>query len=60
MVGGKTGHGTTAHTPRARKKAPVLKRPVFGKTKALAAPAKKKGDRPEDVIPLNDDDFSDF
>jgi hypothetical protein len=38
----------------------VLKRPVFGKTKALAAPAKKKGDRPEDVIPLNDDDFSDF
>jgi len=60
MVGGKTGHGTTAHTPPARKKAPILKRPTFGKTKALAAPAKKKGDNPEDIIPLNDDDFSDF
>ena len=60
MVGGKTGDGKTAHTPRARKKAPIFKRPAPGKAKALAAPARKKGDRPEDVIPLNDDDFSDF
>ncbi|MBT3260085.1 MAG: methyl-accepting chemotaxis protein, partial [Deltaproteobacteria bacterium] len=60
MVGGKTGDGKTAHTPPARKKASILKRPTFGKTKALAAPASKKGDAPEDVIPLNDDDFSDF
>jgi len=60
MVGGKTGQTSATHTPPARKKAPVLKRPVFGKTKALAAPAKKKGDRPEDVIPLDEDDFKDF
>ena len=60
MVGGKTGQGTTAHTPPAKKKASGLKRPVIGKTKALAAPAKKKGDGPEDVFPLKDDDFSDF
>jgi len=61
MVGGKTGETTHKASP-ARKKAPVQKRPVVGKTKALAAPAKKKGDGPEDVIPLNDkdDDFSDF
>ena len=60
MVGGKAGHGTTAHTPPAKKKASALKRPALGKTKALAAPAKKKGASPEDVIPMNDDDFSDF
>ena len=59
MVGGKTGE--THKASPARKKAPVQNRPVIGKTKALAVPAKKKkGDRPEDVIPLNDDDFSDF
>ena len=60
MVGGKTGHGAAAHTPPARKKAPVLKRPTFRKAKALAAPTKKKGDSPEDVIPMNDEDFADF
>ncbi len=60
MVGGKSGHGTTAHTPSAKKKAPILKRPVLGKVKALGAPAKKKGPNPEDVIPMKDDDFADF
>ena len=59
MVGGK-GHGTTDRTSSARKKGPALRRPAIGKNRALAAPAKKKGDNPEDLIPLNDDDFADF
>ena len=33
---------------------------VGGKAKALAAPAKKEVRKPEDITPLNDDDFSDF
>ena len=59
MVGGKTEQRATTRT-QPRKKAPELKRPAFGKAKALAAPAKKKEPSPEDIIPLNDDDFSDF
>ena len=59
MVGGKGEKGSTTRT-QPRKKAPMLKRPTFGKAKALAAPTKKEGRKPEDIIPLNDDDFSDF
>ena len=54
MVGGKS-----AHTSPARKKAPVLKRPAFGKAKALAAPQKKQTN-PEEILPLDDKDFEDF
>jgi methyl-accepting chemotaxis protein len=57
MVGGKTGQAATTHARPGRRKA---KRPVPGKSKALAAPTKQEGRKPEDVIPLNDDDFADF
>jgi len=60
LVGGKAGQATTTDAPSARRKAPAVKRPAPGKAKALAAPARKKVPRPEDVIPLDEDDFKDF
>ena len=60
MVGGKAGHATTTRTRPAHKKAPAFKRSAPGKAKALAAPAGKEGLRPEDVIPMDDEDFNDF
>jgi len=60
MVGGSAGQKSKTRTQPAHKKAPALKRPALGKSKALAAPTKQEGRKPEDVIPLNDDDFADF
>jgi methyl-accepting chemotaxis protein len=60
MVGGSAGQKSKTRTQLAHKKAPALKRPALGKSKALAAPTKQEGRKPEDVIPLNDDDFADF
>ena len=63
LVGGKAGQASTTHARPARKKAPVLKRPVLGKAKALAAPKRKqakKDAKPEEVFPLDDKDFDDF
>jgi methyl-accepting chemotaxis protein len=60
LVGGKAGQAAMTHSQPMHKKAPILKRPTLGKRKALAAPAKKKGPSPEDVIPMNDEDFADF
>ena len=59
MVGGKQGQKSATRT-EPPKKAPALKRPTFGKAKALGAPARKEDRRPEEIIPLNDDDFADF
>ncbi len=60
MVGGKAGQTAATRTQPVHKGAAALKRPAPAKTKALAAPVGKKGHRPEDVIPLNGDDFKDF
>ena len=60
MVGGKTEQATTTRIQPVHKKAPALKRRALGKAKDLAAPAKKEGRRPEDVFPLDGDDFADF
>ena len=64
LVGGKGGQASTVHARPARKKAPILKRPTLGKTKALAAPKRKQAARkdakPEEVFPLDDKDFDDF
>ena len=60
MVGGKPGQSTMTGNQRAHKRAPSVKRAAPRKAKALAAPRKKEGHRPEDVIPLDDEDFKDF
>lgn len=51
----------TTRTQPVHKQAPAVKRAAPRKAKALAAPAKKKEEaRPEDVIPMDEDDFKDF
>ena len=64
LVRGKAGQASTSHAPSTHRKAPVLKRPVLGKAKALAAPKRKQTARkevnPEEVFPLDDKDFEDF
>ena len=64
LVRGKAGQASTTHAPSTHRKVPVLKRPVLGKAKALAAPKRKQTARkevnPEEVFPLDDKDFEDF
>jgi hypothetical protein len=56
MVGGSSSGGRTRSAPRRRDTAGA--EAGKGKTRALAAPAKKT--HPENSIPMNDDDFDDF
>jgi len=60
LVGGKAGKATMTGNQQAHKRAPAVKKKSSGKVKALGAPAKKEGTRPEDVIPLDEDNFTDF
>jgi hypothetical protein len=57
IVEGDSGGSMSAMTSSARKKTPKS----FSSKKALPVPKKQTGKQnPEDVIPMNDDDFEDF
>jgi methyl-accepting chemotaxis protein len=60
LVAGKTGQGTTTGRQQTHKNAPAFKKAAFKKVETLGAPTKKEGERPEDVIPLDEDNFTDF
>ena len=60
LIEGTVKKVTQQNAANAEESASALKRPSPGKAKALAAPAKKAGYRPEEVLPLNDDDFRTF
>ena len=59
LVGGNASH-TTVRKRQLHMEDTVMKRAVSKKVKALGAPTKKKEPRPEDIIPLDDDDFKEF
>jgi len=60
LVGGKGGKATMTRKQQAHERVPAVKKSVSGKVKALGAPKKKEKNRPEDVLPLDEDNFSDF
>jgi methyl-accepting chemotaxis protein len=64
LVGGKGGQATMTHGRPVRGEAPAVKREAPGKVKALVAPKRKQAARkevdPEELFPLDKNDFEDF
>ena len=59
LVGGKAGQSDMTHR-QVHKRAPAARKAASREVKALGAPKNKEGSKPEDVIPLDEDDFRDF
>ena len=61
LVSGKFGgRQQMTSDQQVHKKASALKKSGIRKVKALGAPTRKERTKPEDVIPLDKDDFTDF
>ena len=59
LVGGNASH-TTVRKRQIHMETIGMKKEASKKVKALGAPKKTKEPRPEDIIPLDDDDFKEF
>ncbi len=57
LVTGKEGQATMTSNQQARNRAPAVKKAAHQKEKAFGTPAGKEGPKPENVIPLDEDNF---